>query len=77
MSFVDINLGWPNYVQLAEKGVPEFKNNIIVLDGDVPQKREYRSKAQVIQLHCDAHYTRKQTKLFDPPMHFQIERTNA
>ena len=49
MSFVDINLGWPNYVQLAEKGVPEFKNNIIVLDGDVPQKREYRSKAQVIQ----------------------------
>lgn len=24
MSFVDINLGWPNYVQLVEKGIPEF-----------------------------------------------------
>lgn len=49
MSFIDINLGWTNYVQLAEKGVPEFKNNIIVLDGDVPQKPEYRSKAQLIR----------------------------
>lgn len=49
MTFIDINLGWTNYVQLAEKGVPEFKNNVIVLDGDVPQKREYRSKAQTIR----------------------------
>jgi len=48
MAFVDINLGWPNYVQLYEKGVPEFRNNLIILDGDVPQKREYRSKEQVI-----------------------------
>lgn len=48
MSFVDINLGWTNYVQLAEKKVPEFRNNIIVLDGDVPQKQEYRSKASAI-----------------------------
>lgn len=48
MSFVDINLGWTNYVQLAEKKVPEFGNNIIVLDGDVPQKQEYRSKARAI-----------------------------
>ena len=48
MSFVDINLGWTNYVQLAEKKVPEFRNNIIVLDGDVPSKREYRSKERSI-----------------------------
>lgn len=48
MSFVDINLGWTNYVQLAEKRVPEFRNNIIVLDGDVPTKPEYRSKARAI-----------------------------
>lgn len=48
MNFVDINLGWTNYVQLYEKNVPEFKNNVIILDGDVPQKREYRSKAQVV-----------------------------
>ena len=26
-----------------------LKNNVIVLDGDVPQKREYRSKAQTIR----------------------------
>lgn len=48
MSFVDINLGWSNYIQLAEKRVPEFRNNIIVLDGDVPQKQEYRSKQRVV-----------------------------
>ncbi|MCQ4835728.1 AAA family ATPase [[Clostridium] symbiosum] len=48
MSFVDINLGWTNYVQLYEKKVPEFKNNIIVLDGDVPSKQEFRSKARTI-----------------------------
>lgn len=48
MSFVDINLGWTNYIQLAEKRVPEFRNNIIVLDGDVPQKQEYRSKQRIV-----------------------------
>lgn len=49
MNFIDINLGWTNYVQLAEKKVPEFRNNIIVLDGDVTKKREYRSKARVVE----------------------------
>ena len=39
---------WTNYVQLYEKNVPEFKDNIIVLDGDVPSKPEFRSKARVI-----------------------------
>lgn len=48
MSFVDINLGWTNYVQLTEKKVPEFLNNIIVLDGDVPTKPEYRAKSRAI-----------------------------
>ena len=48
MSFVDINLGWTNYVQLAEKKVPEFRNNVIVLDGDVQSKPEYRSKSRAI-----------------------------
>lgn len=49
MNFVDINLGWPNYVQLVEKGIPEFKNNMIVLDGDVPQMQGYATKARTIQ----------------------------
>ncbi len=48
MSFVDINLGWTNYVQLAEKKVPEFRDNMIVLDGDVPSASGYRSKVQAI-----------------------------
>lgn len=42
MSFIDINFGWTNYVQLAEKQVPEFRNNVIVLDGDVPEKDDYK-----------------------------------
>lgn len=49
MSFIDINLGWTNYVQLANKMVPEFRNNIIILDGDVPNKPEYHSKKQIIE----------------------------
>ena len=48
MAFIDINLGWPNYIQLAEKRIPEFRNNIIVLDGDVPNKPEYRAKARIV-----------------------------
>lgn len=48
MSFVDIDLGWTNYVQLAKKKVPEFLNNIIILDGDVPTKEGYSSKESII-----------------------------
>lgn len=49
MSFVDINLGWTNYVQLASKRVPEFLDNLIVLDGDVPTKPEYVAKESAIR----------------------------
>lgn len=49
MNFVDINLGWNNYVQLVEKGIPEFKNNMIVLDGDVPKMKEFATKARTVQ----------------------------
>lgn len=49
MTFVDIDLGWTNYVQLIGKGIPEFRNNVVVLDGDVPKKEEYKSKANIIQ----------------------------
>lgn len=48
--FVDINLGWTNYVQLYEKDIPEFRNNIILLDADVPDMREYKSKRKLIEL---------------------------
>ncbi len=49
MNFVDIDLGWGNYVQLYEKKVPEFRNNIVLLDGDVPETREYKkTKGKVL-----------------------------
>ena len=43
MSFIDVNLGWTNYVQLARKEIPEFTKNLIILDGDVPQKEEFKN----------------------------------
>lgn len=49
MNFIDINLGWTNYVQLYTKMVPEFRNNLIVLDGDVPNKEGYESKRKTIE----------------------------
>lgn len=49
MKFVDINLGWPNYIQLAEKQVPEFCKNLIILDGDVPTKPEYKKKDKFVK----------------------------
>lgn len=41
MKFMDVNLGWTNYIQLYNKKIPEFKDNIIVLDGDVLGKKEF------------------------------------
>ena len=49
MRFIDIDLGWTNYVQLYEKEIPEFRNNIILLDADVPQMKEYRNKKRTIE----------------------------
>lgn len=48
MKFIDINLGWSNYIQLVGKGVPEFVNNMIILDGDVQEKREYNNNKKSI-----------------------------
>ena len=49
MNFIDIDLGWPCYVQLRKKEIPEFCNNIVVLDGDVPHMPEYKAKANTIE----------------------------
>ena len=49
MEFIDIDLGWTNYVQLYEKKVPEFLNNLIILDGDVPKNRGFRNKKNVLE----------------------------
>ena len=48
MQFVDIDLGWTNYIQLVSKKVPEFRKNIIILDGDVQNKPEYRTKKAIV-----------------------------
>lgn len=49
MQFIDINLGWTNYLQLVYKKVPEFRKNMIILDGDVQKKNEYRSKKTIVE----------------------------
>lgn len=46
MSLVDVDLGWTNYLQLVGKKIPEFKRNMIVLDGDVPEKAEFNKDKQ-------------------------------
>lgn len=48
MTFVGVDLGWSNYIQLAQKEIPEFCKNIIVLDGDVPAKSEYQAKEKFV-----------------------------
>lgn len=50
MTFVDINLDWTNYVHLTEKRVPEFVNNIVILDGDVKESQEYKKRLRQNQL---------------------------
>lgn len=48
MDFIDINLGWTNYFQLCSKNIPEFRNNLIVLDGDVPKNKDYKNKSKIV-----------------------------
>ena len=33
---------------MYEKNIPEFRNNIIVLDGDVPKKEDYKNKSKIV-----------------------------
>lgn len=49
MRFIDVNLGWTNYLQLASKNIPEFKNNIIVLDGDVRENSDYSKRLKTLK----------------------------
>lgn len=46
LEFIDINLGWTNYLLLARKRIPEFTNNIILLDADVAEKNDFKRSAQ-------------------------------
>lgn len=46
VNIYNIDLGWPNYLQLHRKGIPEFRNSLIILDHDVmaclsKEQREY------------------------------------
>ena len=49
INFVDVDLGWNNYVQLYKKNIPEFRNSIICLDADVPGKSEYRAFKSIVE----------------------------
>lgn len=44
VEIVEIDLGWTNYCQLVNKGVPEFTNSLIVLDHDVESKPKNREQ---------------------------------
>lgn len=48
MNIKDIDLGWTNYIQLVQKKVPEFTNNLIVLDADVKGMSDYSSKSNFV-----------------------------
>lgn len=49
MRFIDIDLSWTHYVQLYEKEIPEFRNNIILLDADVLEMKEYLKKRTTVE----------------------------
>lgn len=49
MRFIDIDLSWTHYIQLYEKEIPEFRNNIILLDADVLEMTEYYKKRKIIE----------------------------
>ena len=49
LNVVDVNLGWTNYIQLYNKGIPEFNNSLIVLDCDVLEKKEYKNKQKIVE----------------------------
>lgn len=42
LEFIDINLGWPNYLLLARRKIPEFTNNLIILDADVAENYDFK-----------------------------------
>ncbi len=56
---IDVNLGWPNDCQLINKGVPEFLENMIVLDKDVstmkhnPEQKNAISRNNVVYMPVD------------------------
>lgn len=37
-NIVDVNLGFPNYINLHKRKVPEFLNSVIIMDKDVQEK---------------------------------------
>lgn len=50
MQFIDINLGWTNYLQLVDKKIPEFQKNLIILDNDVKCNKDYKkSKKKIVE----------------------------
>lgn len=49
IEFVDVNLGWTNYVSMYNKKIPEFNNNIILLDADVLSMPNYSTWKESIE----------------------------
>lgn len=48
MDFIGIDMGWTNYIHLYNKEIPEFRENLIILDGDIPGKSDFRNYESTI-----------------------------
>ena len=48
-SFQEIDFGWTHYVTLLRKNAFKIRDSLIMLDGDVPSKKEYRAHKMVIE----------------------------
>lgn len=49
INFIDVDLGWTNYIQLYKKEIPEFRNSILTLDADVPKNRDFLKERNIIE----------------------------
>lgn len=48
-NFVDVDLGWTNYVQLHQKGIGEFRTSLIILDCDVQSIKDAKEALRYIK----------------------------
>lgn len=49
INFVDVNLGWTNYLQLYKKEIPEFRNSILTLDADVLTNKDFEKERSIVE----------------------------
>ena len=53
INFIDVNLGWTNYLNLHQKKIPEFCNSLVVFDNDVKKLLTHEQKAYIEKNACN------------------------